>query len=110
MVPKSNMGLAKAVPTPFGCIGCKLPKPDYPPALITFMFCAMVITVVLDLIGNSMVLLAVTKNKKLQNSGKSPFFSLFSEQQFAIPSPKFLPSLEGGRDNVLLGFPKLRAS
>ncbi|XP_052027903.1 melatonin-related receptor [Apodemus sylvaticus] len=68
-VPKSNMGPTKAVPTPFGCIGCKLPKPDYPPALIVFMFCAMVITIVVDLIGNSMVILAVTKNKKLRNSG-----------------------------------------
>lgn len=80
-VPKSNMGPTKAVPTPFGCIGCKLPKPDYPPALIIFMFCAMVITVVADLIGNSMVILAVTKNKKLRNSGKLPLFSLPSEQQ-----------------------------
>ncbi|EDL82824.1 G protein-coupled receptor 50 [Rattus norvegicus] len=68
-VPKSNMGPTKAIPTPFGCISCKLPKPDYPPALIIFVFCAMVITVVVDLIGNSMVILAVTKNKKLRNSG-----------------------------------------
>uniref|UniRef100_A0A8C6RXA5 Melatonin-related receptor n=1 Tax=Nannospalax galili TaxID=1026970 RepID=A0A8C6RXA5_NANGA len=64
-----NMGPTRAVPTPYGCIGCKLPKPDYPPALITFMFCTMVITVVADLIGNTMVILAVAKNKKLRNSG-----------------------------------------
>ncbi|XP_070113463.1 melatonin-related receptor isoform X1 [Equus caballus] len=57
-----------AVPTPYGCIGCKLPQPDYPPAVITFMFCSMVIIIVVDLIGNSMVILAVTKNKKLRNS------------------------------------------
>ncbi|XP_032253293.1 melatonin-related receptor isoform X2 [Phoca vitulina] len=63
------MGPTLAVPTPYGCIGCKLPQPDYPPALIIFMFCAMVITIVVDLIGNSMVILAVTKNKKLRNSG-----------------------------------------
>ncbi|XP_022347060.1 melatonin-related receptor isoform X1 [Enhydra lutris kenyoni] len=63
------MGPTRAVPTPYGCIGCKLPQPDYPPALIIFMFCAMVITIVVDLIGNSMVILAVTKNKKLRNSG-----------------------------------------
>lgn len=68
-----NMGPTLAVPTPYGCIGCKLPQPDYPPALIIFMFCAMVITIVVDLIGNSMVILAVTKNKKLRNSGKPPF-------------------------------------
>lgn len=69
-VSSSNMGPTLAVPTPYGCIGCKLPQPDYPPALIIFMFCAMVITIVVDLIGNSMVILAVTKNKKLRNSGK----------------------------------------
>uniref|UniRef100_A0A8D1UYZ4 Melatonin-related receptor n=1 Tax=Sus scrofa TaxID=9823 RepID=A0A8D1UYZ4_PIG len=63
------MGPTLAVPTPYGCIGCKLPQPDYPPALIVFMFCAMVITIVVDLIGNSMVILAVSKNKKLRNSG-----------------------------------------
>uniref|UniRef100_A0A8C0E3Z1 Melatonin-related receptor n=1 Tax=Balaenoptera musculus TaxID=9771 RepID=A0A8C0E3Z1_BALMU len=63
------MGPTLAVPTPYGCIGCKLPQPDYPPALIIFMFCAMVITIVVDLIGNSMVILAVSKNKKLRNSG-----------------------------------------
>ncbi|CAI9181315.1 unnamed protein product [Rangifer tarandus platyrhynchus] len=63
------MGRTLAVPTPYGCIGCKLPQPDYPPALIVFMFCAMVITIVVDLIGNSMVILAVSKNKKLRNSG-----------------------------------------
>lgn len=67
------MGPTLAVPTPYGCIGCKLPQPDYPLALIIFMFCAMVITIVVDLIGNSMVILAVTKNKKLRNSGKPPF-------------------------------------
>lgn len=67
------MGSALAAPAPYGCIGCKVPQPDYPPALITFMFCAMVITIVVDLIGNSMVILAVTKNKKLRNSGKPPF-------------------------------------
>lgn len=71
-VSGSNMGPTLAVPTPYGCIGCKLPQPDYPPALIIFMFCAMVITIVVDLIGNSMVILAVTKNKKLRNSGKPP--------------------------------------
>ncbi|XP_068389967.1 melatonin-related receptor [Eschrichtius robustus] len=63
------MGPTLAVPTPYGCIGCKLPQPDYPPALIISMFCAMVITIVVDLIGNSMVILAVSKNKKLRNSG-----------------------------------------
>uniref|UniRef100_G3UH95 Melatonin-related receptor n=1 Tax=Loxodonta africana TaxID=9785 RepID=G3UH95_LOXAF len=57
------MGPTLAVPTPYGCIGCKLP-PDYPPALVIFMFCAMVITIVVDLIGNSMVILAVSKNKE----------------------------------------------
>ncbi|XP_006973982.1 melatonin-related receptor [Peromyscus maniculatus bairdii] len=98
MVPKSNMGLAKAVPTPFGCIGCKLPKPDYPPALITFMFCAMVITVVLDLIGNSMVLLAVTKNKKLQNSGNIFVASLsVADMLVAIyPYPMMLYAMSVG--------------
>ncbi|KAK1346520.1 hypothetical protein QTO34_000376 [Cnephaeus nilssonii] len=58
-----------AVPTPYGCIGCKLPQPDYPPALITLMFCVMVITIVIDLTGNSLVILAVGKSKKLRNSG-----------------------------------------
>lgn len=72
-VSGSNMEPTLAVPTPFGCVGCKLPQPNYPPAVIIFMFCAMVITIVVDLIGNSMVILAVAKNKKLRNSGKSPF-------------------------------------
>lgn len=90
-VPKSNMEPTKAVPTPFGCIGCKLPKPDYPPALITFMFCTMLITVVVDLIGNSMVIFAVIKNKKLRNSGKPPFFALPSEQQVCIPFSQIPP-------------------
>ncbi|CAK6450147.1 unnamed protein product [Pipistrellus nathusii] len=58
-----------AVPTPYGCIGCKLPQPNYPPALITLMFCLMVVTVVTDLTGNSLVILAVGKSKKLRNSG-----------------------------------------
>lgn len=95
-VPKTNMGPTKAVPTPFGCIGCKLPKPDYPPALIIFVFCAMVITVVVDLIGNSMVILAVTKNKKLRNSGKLPLFSLPREQQVCNPFSQ-IPPKPGGR-------------
>lgn len=82
-VSGSNMGPTLAVPTPYGCIGCKLPQPDYPPALIVFMFCAMVITIVVDLIGNSMVILAVSKNKKLRNSGKLPF--PFPTQRAATP-------------------------
>lgn len=109
-VPKSNMGPTKAVPTPFGCIGCKLPKPDYPPALIIFMFCAMVITVVVDLIGNSMVILAVTKNKKLRNSGKLPLFSLPREWQVCNALSQILPSLGVGGGEVMPGSPKLRDS
>lgn len=97
-VPKSNMGPTKAVPTPFGCIGCKLPNPDYPPALITFMFCAMVVTVVLDLIGNSMVILAVTKNKKLRNSGNLFVASLsVADMLVAIyPYPMMLYAMSVG--------------
>lgn len=72
-VSGSNMETTLAVPTPYGCIACKLPKSDYSPGVIIFMFCAVVITIVVDLIGNSMVILAVTKNKSLRNSGKSPF-------------------------------------
>lgn len=81
----SNMSPTLAVPTPYGCIGCKLPQPDYPPAVITFMFCSMVIIIVVDLIGNSMVILAVTKNKKLRNSGKPPF--LLPTQRTATCNP-----------------------
>ncbi|KAL6093392.1 hypothetical protein STEG23_026159 [Scotinomys teguina] len=92
------MGPTKAVPTPFGCIGCTLPKPDYPPALITFTFCAMIITVVLDLIGNSMVLLAVTKNKKLRNSGNIFVASLsVADMLVAIyPYPMMLYAMSVG--------------
>nr|UVV38609.1 G protein-coupled receptor 50 [Phodopus sungorus] len=92
------MGPTKAVPTPFGCIGCKLPKPDYPPALITFMFCAMVITIVLDLIGNSMVILAVSKNKKLRNSGNIFVASLsVADMLVAIyPYPMMLYAMSVG--------------
>ncbi|XP_021485226.1 melatonin-related receptor [Meriones unguiculatus] len=100
-VPKSNMGPTKAVPTPFGCIGCKLPKPDYPPALTTFVFCTMVVTVVADLIGNSMVILAVTKNKKLRNSGNIFVVSLsVADMLVAIyPYPLMLYCMSfGGSD------------
>ncbi|XP_031219437.1 melatonin-related receptor isoform X2 [Mastomys coucha] len=97
-VPKNNMGPTKAVPTPFGCIGCKLPKPDYPPALILFVFCAMVITVVVDLVGNSMVILAVTKNKKLRNSGNIFVVSLsVADMLVAIyPYPLMLYAMSVG--------------
>lgn len=70
------MSLALAVPTPFGCIGCQLPDPNYPPAVTIFMFCAIVITIVVDLTGNFMVIWAVSWNKKLRNSGKPSFPSL----------------------------------
>ncbi|XP_047391055.1 melatonin-related receptor [Sciurus carolinensis] len=95
------MGPTLAVPTPYGCIGCKLPQPDYPPALITFMFCAMVITIVVDLIGNSMVILAVTKNKKLRNSGNIFVVSLsVADMLVAIyPYPLMLHAMSiGGWD------------
>ncbi|XP_006193387.1 melatonin-related receptor [Camelus ferus] len=90
-----------AVPTPYGCIGCKLPQPDYPPALIIFMFCAMVITIVVDLIGNSMVILAVSKNKKLRNSGNIFVVSLsVADMLVAIyPYPLMLHAMAiGGWD------------
>lgn len=100
-VSGSNMVPTLAVPTPYGCIGCKLPQPNYPPALITLMFCLMVVTVVTDLTGNSLVILAVGKSKKLRNSGKLPF--LLSIQQVRweqgiygqaltvnVPAPNFL--------------------
>ncbi|GAB5584971.1 neuropeptide FF receptor 2 isoform X1 [Prionailurus iriomotensis] len=95
------MGPTLAVPTPYGCIGCKLPQPDYPPALIIFMFCAMVITIVVDLIGNSMVILAVTKNKKLRNSGNIFVVSLsVADMLVAIyPYPLMLHAMAiGGWD------------
>ncbi|XP_004065065.2 melatonin-related receptor [Gorilla gorilla gorilla] len=95
------MGPTLAVPTPYGCIGCKLPQPDYPPALIIFMFCAMVITIVVDLIGNSMVILAVTKNKKLRNSGNIFVVSLsVADMLVAIyPYPLMLHAMSiGGWD------------
>ncbi|XP_069320065.1 melatonin-related receptor [Eulemur rufifrons] len=87
-----------AVPTPYGCIGCKLPQPDYPPALITFMFCAMVITIVVDLIGNSMVILAVTKNKKLRNSGNIFVVSLSAADMLVAiyPYPLMLHAMSVG--------------
>ncbi|XP_045394370.1 melatonin-related receptor [Lemur catta] len=87
-----------AVPTPYGCIGCKLPQPEYPPALITFMFCAMVITIVVDLIGNSMVILAVTKNKKLRNSGNIFVVSLSAADMLVAiyPYPLMLHAMSVG--------------
>ncbi|XP_004443240.1 PREDICTED: melatonin-related receptor [Ceratotherium simum simum] len=90
-----------AVPTPYGCIGCKLPQPDYPPAVINFMFCSMVIIIVIDLIGNSMVILAVTKNKKLRNSGNIFVVSLsVADMLVAIyPYPLMLHAMAiGGWD------------
>lgn len=85
MVLRSNMGRTMAVPTPYGCISCRLPRPDYPPAVITFLFCVMVVTIMVDLIGNFMVVLAVLRNKKLRNSGKPHF--LFPTQLSASRSP-----------------------
>ncbi|XP_020007526.2 melatonin-related receptor [Castor canadensis] len=98
MVTWSNMGPTLAVPTPYGCIGCKLPQPDYPPLLITFMFCAMIITIVVDLIGNSMVILAVSKNKKLRNSGNIFVVSLsMADMLVAIyPYPLMLHAMSVG--------------
>ncbi|XP_058391315.1 melatonin-related receptor [Diceros bicornis minor] len=90
-----------AVPTPYGCIGCKLPQPDYPQAVINFMFCSMVIIIVVDLIGNSMVILAVTKNKKLRNSGNIFVVSLsVADMLVAIyPYPLMLHAMAiGGWD------------
>ncbi|XP_007452188.1 PREDICTED: melatonin-related receptor [Lipotes vexillifer] len=95
------MGPTLAVPSPYGCIGCKLPQPDYPPALIIFMFCAMVITIVVDLIGNSMVILAVSKNRKLRNSGNIFVVSLsVADMLVAIyPYPLMLHAMAiGGWD------------
>ncbi|XP_004686032.1 PREDICTED: melatonin-related receptor [Condylura cristata] len=87
-----------AVPTPYGCIGCKLPQPDYPPALITFIFCAMVVTIVVDLIGNSMVILAVTKSKKLRNSGNIFVVSLSAADMLVAiyPYPLMLRAMAVG--------------
>ncbi|XP_004448036.3 melatonin-related receptor [Dasypus novemcinctus] len=98
MVSLSNMGPTLAVPTPYGCFGCKLPQPDYPPALVTFMFCAMVITIVVDLIGNSMVILAVTKNKKLRNSGNIFVVSLSAADMLVAiyPYPLMLHAMAVG--------------
>ncbi|KAI5212031.1 Melatonin-Related Receptor [Manis pentadactyla] len=104
-VSSSSMGPALAAPPPYGCIGCKVPQPDYPPALITFMFCAMVITIVVDLIGNSMVILAVTKNKKLRNSGNIFVVSLsVADMLVAIyPYPLMLHAMAiGGWDQSQL--------
>ncbi|XP_058514569.1 melatonin-related receptor isoform X2 [Ochotona princeps] len=100
-VSKSNTGPTLAVPTPFGCIGCKLPQPDYPPAVVTFIFCVMVITIVADLVGNSMVILAVTRNKKLRNSGNFFVVSLsVADMLVAIyPYPLMLHAMSiGGWD------------
>ncbi|XP_006874853.1 PREDICTED: melatonin-related receptor [Chrysochloris asiatica] len=96
------MGPTLAVPTPYGCIGCKLPHPDYPPALVTFMFCAMVITIVVDLIGNSMVILAVSKNKKLRNPGNIFVVSLsVADMLVAIyPYPLMLHAMAIGGWNL----------
>ncbi|XP_004715678.1 melatonin-related receptor [Echinops telfairi] len=87
-----------AVPTPYDCIGCKRPQPDYPPALVTFMFCVMVITIVVDLIGNSMVILAVSKNKKLRNPGNIFVVSLsVADMLVAIyPYPMMLHAMAVG--------------
>ncbi|EHB11976.1 Melatonin-related receptor [Heterocephalus glaber] len=92
------MGPNLAVPTPYGCIGCKLPQPDYPPALVTFMFSAMVFTVIVDLIGNSMVILAVTRNKKLRNSANIFVVSLSAaDVLMAIyPYPMMLHAMSTG--------------
>ncbi|KAM6143999.1 melatonin-related receptor [Erethizon dorsatum] len=95
------MGLNLAVPTPYGCIGCKLPQPNYPPALVAFMFCAMVITIVVDLIGNSMVILAVTRNERLRNSANIFVVSLSAADVLVAiyPYPLMLHALSiGGWD------------
>ncbi|XP_075394612.1 melatonin-related receptor [Tenrec ecaudatus] len=87
-----------AVPTPYGCIGCKPPQPAYPPALVTFMFSVMVIAIVVDLIGNSMVILAVSKSKKLRNPGNIFVVSLsVADMLVAIyPYPLMLHAMAVG--------------
>ncbi|KFO37444.1 melatonin-related receptor [Fukomys damarensis] len=87
-----------AVPTPYGCIGCKLSQPDYPPGLVTFMFFVMVFTVIVDLIGNTMVILAVTRNKKLRNSANIFVVSLSAaDVLMAIyPYPMMLHAMSVG--------------
>ncbi|XP_062941114.1 melatonin-related receptor [Cynocephalus volans] len=93
-----NIEPTLGVPTPYGCIGCKLPQPDYPPALITFMFCAMISNIVADLIGNSMVILAVMKNKRLRNSGNMFVVSLSVADMLAAvyPYPLMLHAMSVG--------------
>lgn len=93
----NKMGRTMAVPTPFGCISCRLPRPDYPPAVITFLFCVMVVTIMVDLVGNFMVVLAVLRNKKLRNSGK-PHFAL--PTLLAIRSPSGVSSGARNRGSV----------
>ncbi|XP_012881375.1 PREDICTED: melatonin-related receptor [Dipodomys ordii] len=96
------MGPTLRPPASKNCVGCNGSQPDYPPALVTFMFCAMVITIVVDLIGNSMVILAVTKNKKLRNSGNIFVVSLsMADALVAIyPYPLMLYTMSVGGWNL----------
>ncbi|XP_055986240.1 melatonin-related receptor [Sorex fumeus] len=107
-----TMAPTMAVPTPFGCIGCQLPLPSYPPAVIVLMYCVMVVTVVADLTGNSMVIWAVSRNKKLQNSANIFVVSLsVADMLVAIyPYPLMLHAMTIGDWNLsqfqcqLMGF------
>ncbi|KAM5221549.1 melatonin-related receptor [Ctenodactylus gundi] len=86
------------------CPSCKSLDPDYPPSLITFMLCAMILTTVVGLIGNSMVILAVTKNEKLRNSGNIFVVSLsVAHMLVAIyPYPLMLRAMSVGHWDLSL--------
>ncbi|XP_048192639.1 melatonin-related receptor [Perognathus longimembris pacificus] len=96
------MGPTVRAPAPKDCLGCQGSQPDYPPALVTFMFCTMVVTTVVDLIGNSMVILAVAKNKKLRNSGNIFVVSLsMADALVALyPYPLMLYTMSVGGWNL----------
>lgn len=68
----SNMGRTPGGPYPIWLYRLQTATTGLPTGSNRLYVLCTVITIVVDLIGNSMVILAVSKNKKLRNSGKTP--------------------------------------
>ncbi|KAM4818703.1 melatonin-related receptor [Thomomys bottae] len=96
------MGPTASDPDQKDCIECHEAPLDYPPALVTFMFWVILLTAVVDLIGNCMVILAVIKNKKLRNSGNIFVVSLsLADALVALyPYPVMLHTISMGGWNL----------
>lgn len=52
------------------CPGCRFPREAAPAASRHCLAAVLILTIVGDLVGNALVILAVLRNRKLRNAGK----------------------------------------